>query len=147
MKSFIKNLSLMLVMMLPLVSCADNDKPIPFEQLPAAAQQMVKKHFAAKQVALVTLDKEFMKKSYNITFSDGTKLEFDGNGEWKDIDCQQEAVPAALVPKQIADYVKKAYAQAFITELSLDRKGYEVKLSNQLELKFNKQMVFVGVDD
>ena len=31
---------------------ADNDKPISISQLPATAQQVIKKHFGKKQVAL-----------------------------------------------------------------------------------------------
>ena len=132
---------------MPAVSCADSKTPIPFEKLPAAAQQLINKHFATKQVALAYIDDEMVETTYKVTFNDGTKIEFDSNGEWTDIECLAEAVPEALVPQMIASYVAATYPQAFITELSRDRKGYEIKLSNTLELKFNKKFELIEIDD
>ena len=147
MKSFLGVLSLAVIMAGAFAACSDSDKPIAFEELPAAAQQLIKGHFADKQVTLSTMDKELFKKSYEVTFSDGTKLEFDGEGEWNEIDCQLEAIPIALIPAEIATYVQTTYTQANVTELSRNSKGYEAKLSNRLELKFNKDMALVEIDN
>lgn len=42
------------------VAMADNDKPITFEQLPAAAQTFIKQHFADAKVAFVKMEKNFL---------------------------------------------------------------------------------------
>lgn len=79
--------------------------------------------------------------------ADGTKLEFNGDGEWKDVDCKYGAVPAAIVPKQITDYVAKHYPDVKIIKIDRDRRDYEVSLSNRLELTFDMQFNLVDIDD
>ena len=66
---------------------ADDDKPITVEQLPQKAQQFIKQYFADKTVTLAKMERDFMDKSYEVLFSNGEKVEFDKNGEWKDVDC------------------------------------------------------------
>ena len=73
---------------------ADDDKPITVEQLPQKAQQFIKQYFADKTVTLAKMERDFMDKSYEVLFSNGEKVEFDKNGEWKDVDCKQSVVPA-----------------------------------------------------
>ena len=47
-------------------ACADNDKPISTSQLPAAAQQTLKKHFAGHKVALAKMESGLLEKSYDV---------------------------------------------------------------------------------
>ncbi len=35
-----------------------------------------------------------------------TRFEFDKNGNWDKVDCHHAAVPAAIIPASIANYVK-----------------------------------------
>ncbi|MDE7123393.1 MAG: PepSY-like domain-containing protein [Alistipes sp.] len=126
---------------------ADNDRPIAVDQLPQAAQQMIRQHFADRRVALAKRESEFMKKSYEVIFADGCRIEFDGQGEWKEIDCRFAAVPAAAVPAPIAQYVKNNYPDAMIVKIEKDRREYEVKLSNRLELTFDRAFRLVDIDD
>ena len=52
---------------------ADNDKPIAFEQLPAAAQQFVKKNFPDAKVAFAKMEKEFFGTTYDVVFINNPK--------------------------------------------------------------------------
>jgi predicted nucleotide-binding protein (sugar kinase/HSP70/actin superfamily) len=80
-------------------------------------------------------------------FADGVKIEFNGDGEWKDVDCKFGAVPAAIIPKKIASYVAKNYPDAKIIKIDRDRRDYEVSLSNRLELTFDMKFNLVEIDD
>lgn len=126
---------------------ADDDRPIAVTQLPASAQQFIKKHFSGNQVAFAKMEKDWFSKSYDVTFTNGNKLEFDENGEWTDIDCKYTSVPAAIVPKAIADYVAQNYKDVRILKIDRDTRDYEVKLSNRLELKFDLQFNLIDIDD
>jgi predicted nucleotide-binding protein (sugar kinase/HSP70/actin superfamily) len=75
------------------------------------------------------------------------KIEFNGDGEWKDVDCKFGAVPAAIIPKKIASYVEKNYPDAKIIKIDRDRRDYEVSLSNRLELTFDMKFNLVEIDD
>ncbi|MBR6455647.1 MAG: PepSY-like domain-containing protein [Prevotella sp.] len=126
---------------------ADVERPVTFEQLPVAAQQTIKKHFANRQIALAKMEIELIGKTYDVIFTNGEKIEFNGKGEWTDIECKQSQVPAALVPAAIASFVKKNYPQATILKLERDRKTYEVELSNRLELEFDRNFRLIDIDD
>ncbi|MBR5856445.1 MAG: PepSY-like domain-containing protein, partial [Bacteroidales bacterium] len=68
-------------------------------------------------------------------------------GLWTSIECRGSALPAAVVPAQILDYVKKNYPDTEIRKIDKeDRGGYEVELSNNMELKFNSSYKLVDID-
>ena len=127
-------------------ACADNDKPISTSQLPAAAQQTLKKHFAGHKVALAKMESGLLEKSYDVIFTTGEKIEFDRDGNWTEIECKRTAVPAKLVPAQIANYVNTNYPGNAILKIEKDRTEYEINLSNGVEIKFNKEFMVIDID-
>lgn len=130
-----------MTMCLPVM--ADSDRVITFDQLPAAAQTMLKKYFADKVLLIVTVDWD----DYKVMYQSGEKVEFDKKGEWKDLDCKVSAVPTALIPEQIKAKVKTTFPGATIIKLDRDRRGYDVKLNNGIELEFDKKFQIVEMDD
>lgn len=139
-------IALLSVFVLSAPASADKDTPITLNQLPAAAQQMVKTHFAGKKVALAKHDKDLTDKSYDVIFTDGTKLEFDRNGKWTEISCPNGQVPAALIPAAITQYVKSHYASAIIVKIERDKRETEVKLADGMEITFNAKYQVVDID-
>lgn len=125
---------------------ADNDKPINVNQLPAAAQQIIKNNFGTKKVALAKMESGLLDKSYDVIFTTGEKIEFDRKGNWTEVDCKRSAVPAKLIPAQIARYVKANYAGTRILKIEKDTNEYEVKLSSGIEIKFNKNFQVIDID-
>ena len=67
-------LAFVLTMCLPVM--ADNDRVITFDQLPAQAQALLKKHFADKVPLIVTVDWD----DYKVVYQSGEKVEF--NKKW-----------------------------------------------------------------
>ena len=61
---------------------ADHDQVIAFNQLPAAAQTLLKEHFATKVPLVVTMDWD----DYTVVYDSGEKVEFDKQGNWKEFD-------------------------------------------------------------
>lgn len=129
------------------VSADERDKVITKEQLPAAAQQLLNEHFSGLKISLVKEDREFISRNYEVIFTDGTKVEFTRNGEWKELDCRKGEVPAALVPAEINKAVSERYPDAKILQIDRDRNDYEVRLSNRLELTFDKKFNLIDIDD
>jgi hypothetical protein len=134
--------------MLPLAAMADNDRPVSFEGLPAAAQTFIRDHFPDAKVTLATIDREFMETTYDVIFTDGTQIEFDARGEWKDIDSPRGAfVPQSVLHPGIASFIGEHYPDARVSDIERDRQGYEVNLSNRAELRFDSRGNFRGYDD
>ena len=137
----------LLCMFLQSVTCLADDKIIPVDQLPATAKTFVKKYFPQATIEYATKDTEFMGTTYEVRLSDGTKVEFDKKGNWDNVDCKVKAVPASLVPAAIAQYVKAHYPNTVIVKIDKERSGYDIELSNDLELKFNSKGNLIGIDD
>ena len=117
------------------------------QALPEAVTTFVQQHFPGATVVRVETDNEFGGLEYDVTLNDGTEVDFDTSNQWEVVDCKVKAVPAALVPATIANYVKTNFQSLPITKISNKRYGYEVDLSNGVELKFNAKGQFVGMDD
>ena len=126
---------------------ASDDKPIKVAQLPQSAQQFIKSHFGNSKVAIAKMETDWLDKSYDVIFTDGNKLEFDKQGNWKEINCKYSAVPAGVIPAQILKYVSENYPDAKVLKIERDKKDYEVKLSNRWELKFDLQFNLIDIDD
>ena len=137
----------LLCMALQSATCFADDRIIPVEQLPAAAQQFVKATFPEAKISFATKDAEFTGTKYEARLADGTEIDFDKKGEWDKVDCQMKSVPEALVPVVIAQYVKTNFSGAVITKIDKERYGYDIELSNDLELKFNKKGQVMEIDD
>ena len=143
----IKILTMTLLLTFQAAVCSGKDKVITFEELPVAAQTFIGNYFSGKQVSLVKKDKDGLKTHYDVVLADGTKLEFDSKGEWRDIEVRADEVPAALVPSEIKSYVSQKYPGQRIMQIDRSHNGYEIELSNKLDLKFNKQFKLTRIDD
>ena len=86
-------------------------------------------------------------KSYEVVFTNGSKVEFDGKGEWKDVNCKYTQVPDEIIPQKIKEYIAANFAGAKILEIERDSRDYEVKLNNGLELTFNLKFELIDIDD
>ena len=126
---------------------ADNDRVITKDALPAKAQQFVYAHFASVKISYIKEDRDFFDRNYELVFADGSKIEFGRNGEWVDVDCRYNSVPQAIVPAAIQTYVKSNFPDVKIIEIERKRGNHEVKLSNKLELVFDKNLKIKGIDD
>lgn len=145
-----KKTFMLVVGTLLLFSCtvfADNDKPITFEQLPATAREFIKTYFPSEKIAFAKMENEMLGTSYDVTFTTSTNLEFDGNGEWTEVDCRYSEVPAGIIPAQILAKIKELYPDNQIIAIDRDKRDYEVKLNNNLELKFSLNFEIIGLDD
>ena len=122
------------------------DKPVTFEQLPQSAQLLIKENFSSLTVARATFDSDRDDNNYEVMLSDSTTIEFDKNGNWTEIECQNAAVPANLVPEAIAQHVAEKYAGATIQKIEKEDNRIEVTLSTNEEITFNARFEVIEVD-
>lgn len=115
--------------------------------LPEAAKNMISKNFKAK-VSLVKVEKEFGRvDEYEVILSDGTEVSFDRSGNWKSVETSaRQQVPASLIPESIRTYVSKNHKKTTIVGIEKKRGGYEIDLSNGVEMKFDTNGQFQRYD-
>lgn len=147
MKTLLK-ITAIAMLLFAVTNASAQDKVISFTKLPAKAQTFVKKHFSEKDVVTVKMDTEYLiKKEYEVILKNGSKIEFDNDGEWEKVEMKETAVPTQLVPAPISQYVHKSFPNTFVKEVKRGKNGYEVEISNGLDLEFSKQGEFIRIDD
>ena len=143
MKSIKVILLLVVMMTMSFNAKADHDQVIPFNQMPEAAQAFLKQHFANKVPLVVTVDWD----DYTIRYESGEKVEFDKNGNWKEIDCRSSLVSTELIPEEIKTNIASTFPGAVILKIDRNRRGYEVKLNNGLEVEYSPTFQVIDFDD
>ena len=129
-----------------MVANAGNDKPISVNALPTKAQTLLNSHFNGQKVMLATIESGVVSRSYDVVLQNGTKLEFDKKGNLTEIDCKQGIVPVLLIPQAIKNYLKDNYAGQSVKKIEMNKKEYEVELTNGLDLTFNKHFQLIDID-
>lgn len=116
------------------------------EQLPEEAQQMLEKYFPKAKIGMIKIDRHLLKKTdYDVRLVNGTTIEFNNSGKWTSVDCKSREVPEGLVTKTIRNYIQKNYADIKIVKVKKKSSGYEIGLSDGVDLKFNLLGQFKGV--
>lgn len=116
------------------------------EALPSNAQTFLKTHFGSKKPSYILEDKEILSTEYKVKFNNEIEIEFDKKGNWKEVDGKNSTIPKSIVPKKIASYIKSNFPKEKVTKIEIGSSGYETKLTNGLELKFNLKEDFVKID-
>ncbi len=131
--------------MLGIISCKESI--VSIEKVPSAAKSFIEESFPGKSVSYVKKDSKLIGTTYEIVLQDGTEIEFDSKGEWDKVDCKRTAVPPAIVPTVISDYIETSYAGQIIVKIDKEPNGFEIELGNDLELRFDKNGKLIDVDD
>lgn len=148
MNSIVKTIAIaaLLLTAVPAAANTGDEKAITLSQLPPAARQTIMTHFPGHKVSIAKVESELFSKTYTVIFTNGEKIEFDGKGRWEEVKCKRSAVPASLVPAQIARYIKANYPDCRILEIERDDEEYEVKLSNYIEVTFDDKFNVIDID-
>lgn len=115
--------------------------------LPAAAQNALKKNFKSS-VSVVKIDKTLGHiDDYEVILTDGTEVKFDNKGNWKEVEVSsRNSVPADFIPEGVRTYIRKNHASARVVGIERTRTGYEVELSDGIDIKFDSQGAFKKYD-
>lgn len=115
-------------------------------ELPQEAQEFLTKHFPKAKVSMIKVDKHLLKKTdYDVKLVSGTKIEFNNAGKWTSVDCKTKAVPDALLLKPIQNYLKKNFSDLKVVKIEKKTFGYELELSDGVEVKFDRLGTFKSV--
>lgn len=142
-----KILTFLLVIMSVQFGLARNVITMNPKELPEAAQTFLKQYFENRQISYIKVESEFLSKKYEVVMTDRTKIEFDGKGNWEEVDCKRSELPKTLVPDYIQRFVNEQYPGVTYRKIERDRGEIEVELSNRLSLKFDKKGRLTDIDD
>ena len=128
------NYLLIVLSLLSVMACAGNDKITSDTNiLPVSSRQFISDHFKDIPVSHIQIEKNLIRiSSYDVILTDGTNVEFNHKGEWKEI-------------KQ--DLIKKNYSSNKVVKIEKEIRDYEIKLDNGLEMTFDLKGNLIDIDD
>ena len=142
-----KRFLLLIAATLTFSAASAQDSKVTFNDLPADAINFVRQHFLVDHIASVWKDSDYNDEEYTVIFRDGLEIEFNGNGDWKELKARHGKVPDHVVPEQILAHVSATFPFESIKEVSrnLTKKRYNAELTDDQELKFDENFNFIGV--
>ncbi len=145
-----KRIFLFLTLFLGCIAWAfsDHNKTIENSRLPLSATTFIQKHFPSTGIRQAAEESDYKKKGYTVWLENGIEIEFDRQGEWKEINSNATlGIPEAIVPAEILDYVRQQYPQNKITNIEKQKRGeYEIELDNGVEITFNRHFKVIDID-
>lgn len=114
-----------------------SEKKFFAEDLPKSVKYFVQRNFPGRSIAFANKKASLKGTSFVTVLNDGILIEFSENGNWEKIDCKMGAVPATMVPCNVAAFMNDYYPRVPIVKIEKTANGYETTLSNFVSLKFN----------
>lgn len=116
--------------------------------LPDAAKSVLSHNFKSG-VNHIKVGKEFGQiRRYEVILTDGTEISFDKHGIWKDVEVGRDSeVPLTLILPPIVKFIKENQGKARVTGIEKTAYGYEVELSNGIDIRFSAKGKFLKYDD
>lgn len=120
-------------------SVSADDRVVSPEKLPQKAKDFITTNFAGQTIQYVEQDFD----DYEVQLRDGSEIKFKRNGEWEEVK-SYNGIPATVLPATAGTYLSSNFADAKIMEVEKDWNGFEVKLSNRMEVFFDKSGKHLG---
>lgn len=118
-------------------SVSAQKKNIHQDQLPETAMKFIEQNFKKTGLRRAMEFNENNSIHYKVVMSDESEVEFDQDGNWKEIDGKTRAISDHFIPKNILQYIQKNYPTGKIKKIEKDRDKYEIELLDDTDLDFD----------
>ena len=120
-------------------------KYLAVSETPGQIISYINAHFPKSEIISVKKDKEVLKTEYKVKLNTMVELEFDGNFSIKKIE-SKSALPQSVAPEKIVAYIHKNYPNNKILEWKKEKKGQKIELDNDIDVVFDLNGKFLGID-
>jgi len=147
-KNLIKTVAFILFSITFYTAATAQKAMIQFNELPQKTQSFINTHFKDQKVNHVIKDTEHLfSVEYEIYLENGTKMEFDKNGNWKEVNGKMNPLPTSFILVEIVNYIMEHFNNEKIMKIENKTWGYEVTISNGMELEFNNKGKITAIDN
>ena len=154
---------LTLMLLVSSVNAQNRKRVIDPDNLPKPAVQLIQQHWPSCAIdfayingkeyealltdgTIIQFDSKGIWKEYEALLTDGTIIQFDSKGIWKEMKCT-DGLPVTLVPGYITRYIVGRFPKQLIIDCEKIKGGYEVTLTNGLEIQFDLRGNVTHVDE
>ncbi len=108
--------------------------------LPKNVQSFIQQHFKNANV----INTEYDDDDFEVRLSNGVKIEFYINGEWKEIKAYGNPLPNSILPAPVLNTLKKQFPNVAVFKVEKEWNGYEISLSNMMQVFIDGNGTFLG---
>lgn len=138
-----KTRNIITVLLLFIAMTVSAQKKIPVSELPTGATEFIKLYFPNATIDKAKKDAEHGEKGYEVILSDGTEVEFWKDGKWREVEGKKDPIPTGFIDRKIVDYVAANYPNNKITHIDYGHKDVDVDLTDNIDLEFTKEGIFI----
>ena len=124
---------------------AAEERRIPYNDLPETARQFIADNLDRNKVIEVEQERDW-KREYEVTFSDGSRIEFDDRGDWIKIKSSDSTFIRRFTPEKILRQTDSRYPGLMIVEIERHGRAYGIELADGSELLFDASGRRVKID-
>lgn len=153
MKKYILAFSLFTFIGFTTISCNNDDdtntEVINYSTVPENSKRFITDYFSNNTITVVEKKRTANTNGavYEVKFSNRDEIEFDVNGDWVKVEAEgRNAIPTGFILPTIVNYVTTNYSTFSINQIEKNTFGFEVELTNDLDLIFDKNGEFVRID-
>lgn len=150
MKNLFSKMFVATAVVFSMTSCDKDEQLISSDELPTVSKNFVSEYFAGAKYISTVKDKEGVSSyEYEVKLDNGVDIKFDEAGQWQEVEMRNDiqALPnTAFILPAIVKYVNDNYATVGINGIDRELNGFDVELTNDLDLEFDKEGNFIRID-
>ncbi|CAM3410555.1 PepSY-like domain-containing protein [uncultured Empedobacter sp.] len=153
MKKLFLGTALFTMFALVTTSCNNDDdttttETVELKTLPEEGRSFVTTYFSGIEIARI--EKHSPAKidgtMYEVDFVNRDEIDFDQNGTWLKVEAEgNRSIPTGFILPSIVSYINTNYPTLKINQIEKTYEGFEVELTNDLDLIFNASGEFIRV--
>lgn len=133
----------------------DDDHPTTTEimteaNLPEPAKNFINQFFSdypVQTIKKIVNPNAIQTTIYEVEYTNRMEIDFDVAGNWLDVDSENNLpIPTGFILPSIMDYVKTNYPLAQVKGIEKKTMGFEVELTNKIDLIFDPNGQFIRLD-
>lgn len=151
MKRIVLSFSTFIFVALSAASCSSDDNNsetiVQTSELPSQSKSFLETYFLGYPIVQIQRDARSVDEYYEVRLTDGTQVDFDKDGMWTEVDGNGRSLPTSFIHANIVTYVNSNYPSASIESIGKEIYGFNVDLTNNLNLRFSGEGIFLGIEN
>lgn len=149
MKKLVLKLTMLLAVAFTVMSC-EKEELIQADNLPTKSTAFLNQYFKDARVLSVKKETEgIFGVEYDVVLDNGIDVKFDDKGDWREVEAKIDTNPLSttdFILAPIVSYVGAEFPSSAINGIEKEKTGYDVELTNGIDLKFDLDGKFQRLD-